>query len=113
MNKLEFFDDDTNARDWYKGVKRAAERYAYLYHEHEIIKDGDDELPKFVEDAKENIKKIVVAYLDDVAEHMTMDIIRDTIDKDGAVEMDENLASYYNWFFCLHEGDNGYVYPVD
>ena len=113
MNKSEFFDNDTNARDWYNGVKHAAGRYAYLYHEHEIIKDGDDELPKFTEDAKETIKKIVVAYLDDVAEHMTMDIIRDTIGKDSVVEMDENLAGYYNWFFYLHEGDDGYVYPVD
>ena len=113
MFKCHFFDDDVKARDWYERTKHGAERYAYLYHEHEILEDGDDELPKFTENAKEVIKKIVVAYLDDAAEHMTMEIIRDTIGEDGAVEAGEELADYYNWFFCLHDGDEGYLHPVD
>lgn len=105
---------DDLLQDYYDFVRSKAMRDVFYNQEHIVYMAnelGKGRNPKFKDDAIDKIYEIVCGAVDDMVLHITMDIIKAL--HENAIDMSENVADEYNFYFGLEEGDEGFAHSVD
>ena len=107
-------DSDDLLQDYYNFVCSKAMRDVFYNQEHIVYMAnelGKGRNPKFKDDAIDKIYEIVCGAVDDMVLHITMDIIKAL--HENSIDMSENVADEYNFYFGLEEGDEGFADSVD
>lgn len=104
-----YFDEDTKANDWVKNIMRRV-RWDFFRHQGAWVymagERGKRRNPMTRYNVYDYIRQTINEEMRELTHYLTMELLREC--HDDKIDFDRETARYYNNYFELSEGDEGY-----